>query len=317
MKEKLLTVRQDEAGLRLDVMLRARYPKWSLEAVARAVRGGQVRAEGNPLEPGHILREGETFSVAAPHLAPTHPMPKCPPIVHEDPEIVAFAKPPGMLCHPVGSTFVWGLINIARDRFKGERLHLAHRIDKETSGVVVLARNDEINRELKAAFKMRRVQKRYFAIVRGEVDFEERWVRASIGRDEDSPIRMKMGVVADGLDAETQLICRKRFDGLSLLECRPITGRTHQIRVHLDHVGHPILGDKIYGQDPEVFLSIWEKNPLPDIEERLGHSRHCLHAAEIVFGLERGEQRFSAPLAEDMAQRIGGFSSDSEVGVRL
>ena len=154
MKEKLLTVRQDEAGLRLDVMLRARYPKWSLEAVAQAVRGGQVRAEGNVLEPGHILQEGETFSVAAPHLAPTYPMPKCPPIVHEDPEIVAFAKPPGMLCHPVGSTFVWGLINIARDRFKGEHLHLAHRIDKETSGVVVLARNDEINRQLKKAFKL-------------------------------------------------------------------------------------------------------------------------------------------------------------------
>ena len=226
-------------------------------------------------------------------------MPPCPPVVHEDSDIVAFSKPSGLLCHPVGSTFAWGLINIARDRYPGERLHLAHRLDKETSGVVVMARNDAINRELKAAFKARKVSKTYLAIVRGELS-EDCVVNAPIGRDPHSPIRMKMGVVPDGQEAETEFRLLKSLKGFSLIECHPRSGRTHQIRVHLEHIGHPLLGDKIYGQDPEVFLSIWEKTPLPDLQERLGHPRHCLHASRIAFELQTGERSFQAPLAEDM-----------------
>jgi 23S rRNA pseudouridine1911/1915/1917 synthase len=305
-KEKELTVKPEEAGLRLDVMLCARYPSWSLEAVAEALKGGQVRAGELPLKPHRILQSGESFFVAAPHLAPTHPMPPCPPIVHEDSEVLAFNKPSGMLCHPVGSTFAWGLINIARDRFPGERLHLAHRVDKETSGVVVMARNDELNRQLKAAFKARLVEKRYLAIVRGACGFEEMLVDAPIAKDPRSPIRMKMGVLEEGLSAQTRFVRKAVMGELSLVECHPLSGRTHQIRVHLEHIGHPILGDKIYGQDPEVFLSIWEKRPLEDLAQRLGHPRHCLHAAEIAFDLEEGERRFSAPLAEDMRVLIEG-----------
>jgi len=135
--------------------------------------------------------------------------------------------------------------------------------------------------------------------VRGELA-EDCVVNAPIGRDPDSPIRMKMGVVADGQQAETEFRLLKRMEGLSLLECHPRSGRTHQIRVHLEHIGHPLLGDKIYGQDPEVFLSIWEKTPLPDIEERLGHPRHCLHASRIAFDLESGTRAFEAPLPDDM-----------------
>jgi 23S rRNA pseudouridine1911/1915/1917 synthase len=308
-KEKELCVKPEEAGMRLDAMLVARYPSWTLEAVASAVRGGQVRSGASPMVPHQILEENERFMVAAPHLAPTHPMPKCPPIVHEDAELLVFNKPSGMLCHPVGSTFAWGLINIARDRFPGERLHLAHRVDKETSGVVVMARNDDINRELKAAFKARKVVKRYLAIVRGEVDFDERLVEAPIGRSLESPIRMKMGVVEGGQAAQTRFILKAVFSGMSLVECQPLSGRTHQIRVHLEHIGFPIFGDKIYGQDPEVFLSIWEKRPLPDLMDRLGHPRHCLHAAEICFELDSGTRCFSAPLAEDIQALIEKVSS--------
>jgi len=305
-REKELCVTAEEAGMRLDALLVARYPSWSLEAVASAVRGGQVRAGETLLKPHHIVEENDRFVVAAPHLAPTHPMPDCPPIVHEDAEVVVFNKPAGMLCHPVGSTFTWGLINIARDRFPGERLHLAHRVDRETSGVVVMARNDDLNRQLKAAFKARRVAKRYLAIVRGEVDFATEVVDAPIGRDALSPIRMKMGVVSDGQAAQTQFVRKAVWEGLSLVECQPLSGRTHQIRVHLDHLGYPILGDKIYGQDPEVFLSIWEKRPLVDLDARLGHPRHCLHAAEISFDLDSGTRSFSAPLADDMRALVAG-----------
>jgi 23S rRNA pseudouridine1911/1915/1917 synthase len=308
-REKELCVTAEEAGMRLDALLVARYPKWSLDAVASAVRGGQVRSGEKLLQPHRIMEKDEQFIVAAPHLAPTHPLPECPPIVHEDAGVLAFNKPAGMLCHPVGSTFTWGLINIARDRFPGERLHLAHRVDRETSGVVVMARNDDLNRQLKAAFKARKVAKRYLAIVRGAVDFETEVVEAPIGRDETSPIRMKMGVVASGQSAQTRFVRKAVFGEFSLVECQPLSGRTHQIRVHLDHLGFPILGDKIYGQDPEVFLSIWEKRPLADLVVRLGHPRHCLHAAEICFDLESGPRRFSAPLAADMQALVAGVTS--------
>ena len=300
MKEKALIVREEEAGVRLDVLIQGRYPAWTLEAVAEAIRGGQVRIDKARLVPETVLEVGQKFWVAAPHLAPTSPLPPCPPIVHQDAETIAFSKPPNLLCHPVGSTFVWGLINIARERFPGEDLHLAHRLDKETSGVVVMARCPETNRRLKAAFKARRVVKRYLAIVRGEVDFQKRRVDLPIGRDPLSPIRMKMGIVADGQEARTEFVVKERLPGLTLLECRPLSGRTHQIRVHLEAIGHPLLGDKIYGQPPEVFLSIWEKRPLPDLDERLGHPRHCLHASEILFDLEDGVRKYAAPLAGDM-----------------
>lgn len=307
MKEKTLTVRAEEGGLRLDVLLQGRYPRWTLEAVAEAIRGGQVRSSEGQLSPEQVLEVGACFTVAAPHLAPTYPMPPCPPIVHEDADIVAFSKPSGLLCHPVGATFAWGLINIARDRYPGERLHLAHRLDKETSGVVVLARNDSINRDLKAAFKARRVSKTYVAIVRGELQ-ADCVVDAPIGRDPDSPIRMKMGVVADGQQAATEFRVLKRLRGHTLVECHPRSGRTHQIRVHLEHIDHPLLGDKIYGQEPEVFLSIWEKTPLPDLDERLGHPRHCLHASRIAFELASGERAFEAPLAEDMEALVRQYA---------
>ena len=131
-------------------------------------------------------------------------------------------------------------------------------------------------------------------------------VDAPIAKDPRSPIRMKMGVLEEGLSAQTRFVRKAVMGELSLVECHPLSGRTHQIRVHLEHIGHPILGDKIYGQDPEVFLSIWEKRPLEDLAQRLGHPRHCLHAAEIAFDLEEGERRFSAPLAEDMRVLIEG-----------
>lgn len=308
MKEKTLIVRPEEQGYRLDVLLQGRYPRWSLEAVAEAIRGGQVRSDEGQLSPEQVLAVGDSFTVAAPHLAPTHPMPACPPIVYEGEDVVAFSKPPGLLCHPVGATFAWGLINIARDRYPGERLHLAHRIDKETSGVVVLARNDAINRELKAAFKARRVAKTYLAIVRGEMAQDSVLVNAPIGNDEASPIRMKMGVNAEGQDAETEIRLIQRLRGLSLVECIPRTGRTHQIRVHLEHIGLPLLGDKIYGQDPDVFLSIWEKRPLDRLDERLGHPRHCLHAARISFDLDGGTRSFEAPLVADMQAVVAANS---------
>jgi len=293
------------AGMRLDAFLARRFPTWSRSAAARAVRLGQVQVQDRALKPSSVLRGGEVLRLTVPELLPTGGPPPCSPVVHEDPRLVAFAKPPDLLCHPVGHAFEWGLIGLARERFGGEDLRLCHRLDRHTSGVVLLARDPEADRFIKAAFKAREVDKTYLAIVRGAVPWETREVVAPIGDATTSPIALKRGVVADGLPASTTVDVLERLAELTLVRCRPHTGRTHQIRIHLEHVGHPVLGDRIYGQPPEVFLSIYEGRPLPDLDERLGHPRHCLHAAELrVPHPDGGEVEIRAPMPEDMEEVV-------------
>ncbi len=299
--------------MRADVYLAARFEGWSRSAVARAIRRGEVRSTARTLKPSSLLRAREELRITAAELAPAGPPPPCPPILHRDARLIAFDKPPGLLMHPVGRSFSWGLINLARMRFPGEELHLAHRLDRETSGVTVLARDAEANRWLKAAFMGRGVRKTYWAIARGHIPWTERLVDAPIGDDARSPIRLKRGVRPDGQPARTHLRVLWRGRGLSLVECLPETGRTHQIRVHLDHVGHPILGDKVYGQPPEVFLSLYEGRPMPDREALLGHPRHCLHARALtVPHPDGGELTVRAPMPEDFSVQIGSFRTDGE-----
>jgi 23S rRNA pseudouridine1911/1915/1917 synthase len=284
-----LTVAPREAGMRVDVYLSARFEGWSRSAVARAIRLGEVRSAERALKPSTLLYEGEELRVTVTDFAPTEPPPPCPPILHQDARLLAFDKPPGLLMHPVGRAFAWGLINLARLRFPDEPLHLAHRLDRETSGVVVVARDDDANRFLKAIFKSRDVHKTYKAIVRGRVPWEHRHVDAPIGDDEASPIRLKRAVREDGQPAVTDVTVLARAGDLTLVQCQPRTGRTHQIRVHLDYLGFPILGDRIYGQPPEVFLSFYEGFELEGRDALLGHHRHCLHASALRLPHPDGE----------------------------
>ncbi len=291
-----------EAGMRVDAFLCLRFPDWSRNAVARAIRDGQVCSKTRRLKPSSTLRAGEELLIAGPEPGPK---PECPPILHEDEDIIAFAKPAGLLMHPVGRDFAWGLINLARDRFPDEDLHLGHRLDRETSGVVVVARSAEANRMVKAAFKTRACVKTYWAIVHGEPSWEEERVDAAIGPDTTSPVRLKQGVRPDGAPARTFVRVLRRLGRYSLVSCRPKTGRTHQIRVHLDHLGHPILGDRLYGQDPEVFLGLFEKRPVPRLRQRLGHPRHCLHARALHLPHPRGGMlSLRAPMPSDMARVV-------------
>jgi len=237
-----------------------------------------------------------------PDLLATGPEPEIPLVVHEDPRLVAFSKPPDLLCHPVGAQFAWSLIGLARKRFPGEELRLCHRLDRDTSGVTLLARDLAADQHLKAAFKAREVRKTYLAIVRGQPDWDAITVDDPIGDDTSSPIKLKRGVRPDGQEARTEFRVLARLDGVALVSCRPRTGRTHQLRVHLAHVGAPILGDRIYGQPPEVFLSIYEGRPLPDLPARLLHPRHCLHARALHVPHPDGhEVHVKAPLPADMA----------------
>ncbi len=295
--------------MRLDAFLARRFPHLSRSAAARAVRDGHVHATNRDLKPSSLVRGGEELRLTMPDLLVRAPEPEIPPLVHEDPRLVAFSKPPDLLCHPVGATFAWSLIGLARKRFPGEELRLCHRLDRDTSGVTLLARDLAADQHLKAAFKARQVRKTYLAIVRGQPDWDAITVDDPIGDDTSSPIKLKRGVRPDGQTARTAFRVLARLDGVALVSCRPQTGRTHQIRVHLAHVGAPILGDRIYGQPPEVFLSIYEGRPLPDLPARLLHPRHCLHARALHAPHPDGhEVHVKAPLPADMAgvlQRAG------------
>ena len=302
-RERSLRILPAEAGMRVDVFLSLRFPDWSRNAVAGAIRAGEVRSTGRRLKPSTTLRAGEELRIQSP--APDLPKPDCPPLLHEDGSVLAFAKPPGLLMHPVGRDFAWGLINLARDRFPGEDLHLGHRLDRETSGVVVVSRSAEANRRVKEAFKARACVKTYWAIVRGRPEWEEVTVDAPLGPDTESPVRLKQAVRPDGAAALTEVRVLRRLAAHTLVSCRPRTGRTHQIRVHLEHLGLPILGDRLYGQDPEVFLGLFEKRPVRALHQRLGHPRHCLHARALHLPHpEGGMLRVRAPMPADMARVI-------------
>jgi 23S rRNA-/tRNA-specific pseudouridylate synthase len=274
---RTLQVGPREAGMRADVYLSTRFESLSRRRAALGIRGGGIRSARRALKPSTTLREGEVLLIDLPGLAPElDKKPDCPPLLHQGPGILAFDKPAGVLMHPVGQGFAWGLINLARD--------------------------PETNRQLKAAFKARQITKTYWAIVHGAPGFEETLVDAPLASDESSPIRLKQGVVAGGAEARTRVRVLARFEHLSLVSCRPETGRTHQIRVHLEHLGHPILGDRIYGQEPDVFLGLYEDRPVAHLRGRLGHPRHCLHARALHIPRPEGLLSLRAPMPPDMAR---------------
>ena len=290
--------------MRVDVFLTAKLTDTSRSRVRAWVQNEEVRSDLRALKPSSSLQAGERLELDLPELEGGQTqMPPIPPVLHQDADIVAFDKPSGLLAHPVGGSFAWGLINLAREAFPGEELHLLHRLDRETSGVSLVARSEMANVAVKQAFKDREVLKTYHAIVRGHVPWDQQDVDAPIGSD-DSEIRIKQGVVASGQPARTEVRVIARFPRLTLVSCRPHTGRTHQIRVHLEHLGYPILGDRLYGQETDVFLGLLNKLPVSRLRQRLGHPRHCLHARALHLRHPRTGQVLSirAPMPPDMAR---------------
>ncbi len=259
------------------------------------------------LKPSSLLRAGERLRILIPGIAPDAPPPELPPIVHEDDRFIAFDKPAGMLVHPAGQQFVYALIGLARRARPLPSLDLVHRLDRETSGVVLLAKDTEANAFVKEAIRHHRVAKTYQAIVRGTVPWEEMVIDGAIGSSPSSIVRVRRAVVPNGLASKTEVRVLRRMAAHTLVECRPISGRTHQIRLHLEHAGFPILGDKLYGQPDHVFLEWLREGATPLVTEAIGFPRHALHAASLVFPHPRGTPlRIHAPLAPDMQAIVDG-----------
>ncbi len=221
-------------------------------------------------------------------------------IIHEDADLLVVHKPADLVCHPTKGDKYSSLISRARIYLKADsEPHLVNRLDRETSGLVVIAKNAVAAGELGKIWEARAVTKEYSAIVHGHVAAEHGVIDAPLGKDETSVVAIKDCVRADGTPSQTEFFVEKRFTRngkeFSLLRIQPRSGRKHQIRIHLQHLGHPIVGDKIYGGDPDLYLALVEGRLTEEQRGRLILSSQALHAGRLRFQWRGRDWEFTTP----------------------
>ena len=267
-------------GERLDRALAAAMPDLSRAQWQRLIKEGQVTLAGQPAKASLRLEGGERVVAMIPEVEETELLPEAIPldVRYEDSDILLINKPAGMVVHPAAGHEQGTLVNAVLaycpdlEGVGGEkRPGIVHRLDKDTSGLILVAKNDRALRHLQAQFKARTVGKVYVALVEGQIQPPSALIDAPIGRDPRQ--RKKMSVILSrtgsvhARPAQTRYRAVTVYDDYSLLECELHTGRTHQIRVHLAYIGYPIVGDTIYGRR----------------RQRIPLRRHFLHAAELTF----------------------------------
>ena len=231
-------------------------------------------------------------------------------IVHEDADLLVINKPAGLVCHPTKGDEYSSLISRVRLHVGvGAEPQLINRLDRETSGVTLVAKNAETALEVRRIWERRDVVKKYLAIVHGEVAKEEGLIDAPLGKDTRSPVAIKNCVTPGGAPAQTQFRVLRRFrraEGeFSLLAIQPATGRKHQIRIHLALIGHAIVGDKLYGPDENIYLDFVSYRLTDAQRERLILPHHALHANEVRFHWRGEERRFAAEAEQWFHEFIG------------
>jgi len=260
-----------DAKVRLDQFLAKRLPEHSRSRLQQLIRGGFVRLNGGTSRPRQIVRAGDKIDLIEPPPEKVDIQPEAIPldVLFEDDDLIVINKPAGMTVHPGAGQREHTLVNALLSHCAGlsgvggkERPGIVHRLDKETSGCLVVAKNDMAHRELSKQFAARTVEKIYLALVAGKLRKPAGVIDEKIGRH---PVhRKRMGVSPHrGRTARTEYRVIRSSDAASLIECRLHSGRTHQIRVHLHHLGHPVLGDKVYGPRfaknfPRQMLHAWK-----------------------------------------------------------
>lgn len=288
-------VPNDADGERLDRWLAAQLPDVSRSQLKRWIDDGRVIVgAARASKAGESLRAGELVTLFRPdERQPKEPQPENIPldVLYEDDDVVALNKPAGLVVHPAPGHPDGTLVNALLARFPAlndpdqpKRPGIVHRLDKDTSGVLIVAKHSDARRFLQRQFRQRDVDKTYLALVRGIPEATRGRIEAPIGRDPNH--RQRLWVVPDGRPATTEFEIREPFAQYSLLLVTPITGRTHQIRVHLAAIDHPVVNDAQYG-----FRRGARELPI---------RRQCLHAWKLRITLPAGEQRtFEAPLPHD------------------
>ncbi len=285
-------------GMRLDRFVALRVRRLSR---ARAARLTVVDLDEpqRPLKKSSAVRAGQRLWVRRP-VPDAGASAAAPTVLAQDADLLVLDKPAGLAVHPTATRFVTTLTHwLQIVTPEGQPVpRPAHRLDVETSGVLVCARHALADRQLKAAFAEDAIQKTYWAVVEGR-PARPQWVdETPLGFDATSAVRLKMG--RGGLPAETCFRVLRHGRRRALVEARPRTGRQHQIRVHLALAGHPIVGDKLYGPDEGIFLASLEGPLDADTLARLGHPRQALHAAAIELEWRGEVRRFQAPWPDEL-----------------
>ena len=234
-------------------------------------------------------------------------------ILAETNDFLVVDKPPDLLSHPTRPDGKPTLLGWLQERYPGEFVALVNRLDRETSGTVLVARSSEAASKLGAMTMKREIEKTYLALVSGRVETEHGLIDAPMGRlgiSEENPIWLRRGVIPHDdpqgrktYDAQTEYWTLATSDACSVLRLRAHTGRLHQLRVHLAHLGHPVIGDKIYGPDPLLYLKFIAEGWTDEHQRVLGLRRHALHAYELRFTWNGETPTFTAPLPADIQAR--------------
>lgn len=292
---------------RLDKFLAASLPEFSRSRLQDLIKDGMVTLDGQPaVKAGQILDRPTQVSVLIPAPLPTNLQAEAIPleIVFENDDLMIVNKPAGMVVHPAAGHYSGTLVNAAishapdLEGIGGEqRPGVVHRLDKDTSGLILLAKNERAHRWLQDQFRLRKVEKIYLALVDGSPPTPSGRIEAAIGRDPKQRKQMAVTQPAKGREAISEYRTLETFTHHTLLEVHPITGRTHQIRLHMAFLGCPVAGDTIYGR---------QQSTIPV-------KRHFLHAQRLAICLpnEKTLHRFNAPIPAELSQVLEGLRHEN------
>jgi 23S rRNA pseudouridine1911/1915/1917 synthase len=308
-RTEVLTIEHTLPAERLDTFLRGKFPAVSRGAIQRLIEEGHILVNGRNVKPTHTPRAGDQVSVHWPVARPAEAQPEQIPldILYEDDALLVLNKPPGLVVHPAAGHEEHTLVNALLHHCAGQlsgiggvaRPGIVHRLDKETSGCLVVAKSDDTHLALSAQFASRKVEKIYTAILCGEMPRDQGEIRAAIARHPSH--RKRMAVDNDaGREARTSYRVLERLQSATLVEAILHTGRTHQIRVHFQHLGFPLVGDATYGNRQNQRLTELTRYTAP---------RQMLHAGHLSFSHPRSGKRvaFTAPQPEDFLDALAAL----------
>jgi 23S rRNA pseudouridine1911/1915/1917 synthase len=300
------TIEADQAGIRLDVYLASQIEGWSRARLQRLIENEDVLVNSKPSKPSYKLREHDKIEVELIAPAGEFFTPENIPIeiVYEDETLVVVNKPAGMVVHPAAGTSSGTLANALAYHFQqlpgtGVRPGIVHRLDRDTSGLLVVAKTDAALENLSDQFRDRTVYKSYVALVHGRVLASSGKIDQPLARDPAN--RTRMAVVRGGRNALTLYRVRQAYERFTLLDVELKTGRTHQIRVHLAWLKHPVVGDETYGGGRDNTIQN------PQLRARIRNlNRHFLHAEQLAFSHPKtGEVvKFQSPVGADLADLL-------------